>query len=1237
MPPRDSSAKGLIILYVDDEDGFRDLTKCYLERSGDVRVDTASSAAEALSLLRACTYDAVVSDYQMPTTDGIALLRAIRASGSSIPFVLFTGKGREDVVVRAFECGADYYLQKGGDPRSQFTELIHKVRQAVGLHEAQQALETSEERYRRLFEESPLGILNYDAHGNILACNSMFVEIIGSSREALVGLNIITDLTDGDLIREVKRSLTSGEGYYEGFYASVTGKKTTPVRAIFKGIRGTDGSYHGGLALVEDVTEHAEARDALMSLATEYETVFHGTQDALFLVAVDESGFRYLRNNRAHQEQTGFPLSEIEGKTPHELVGGRVGDVIAANYRRCVESRESTSYKEVLTLPAGEKIWKTTLTPVVHEGTVRYIVGSSQDVTEHERLVQELSRTTDEQQLLLDNIGIQIWYLTDDHTYGAVNEAHAAFYGLKKHAVAYRDMHTLVPPHVSSFFLRSNERVFSSGAQERFEAWATNAAGQPRLLAVVMTPMRRVDGTVSYVVCTAEDITEYRRAEEQVSESEDKYRSLVENLNEVVFTLNESAVITYVSPTIQVVGGYAVSDVVGTCFLEYVHPDEREGLFAQFSKVLAGVKVASEYRVRTKGGTPIWIRASAHPILRNGLTIGVQGILYDISDYKRVEEALRTSETTFRNVISSIQDMVFTLDCEQRHTGVYGQWLARWGRTEDHFIGKTAREIWGDEQARVHEQANIRALEGEYVTYEWSIEACGTTEYYLTSLSPLLDEIGSVRGIVGIGRLITERKRAEQALRENEARYRTLFEDSLDAIWATSAEGRIIEANPAALELLGYAHHEFIGIEARRLYATPSDRDVFVSTVDERGFVKDFEVLLRRKDGREILCSFTAHAWYADNGTIRGYRGIVRNITERRRMEEALRESEEKYRLITEHTGDEIIVLDLSLRVVYASPSIEKIRGFTPDEVQGMAIQDLLTQDSRKEVQELFSEHLALEASGMADPDRSVTLELEEYHKDGSIIAVEVTLSFLRDASASPKGIIAVSRDITERKRAEVALRSATKKLDILSGITRHDVNNRLTALIGSLELSLDSVHEGAVHGYLKKALREAGAIREQIAFTRTYEGVGGMDPSWQDVGALLTSLSLPEGTAPPASCVGVEVYADPMLRQVFATLLDNTLRHAGTASPRVTVTCTHTKDGLAIAWEDDGVGVPENEKERIFERGYGKNTGLGLFLAREILAITGIAIREEGSPGAGARFVITVPPGVYRTFEGDG
>lgn len=119
------------VLYVDDEENLLDIAKIYLERTGDFSVETTTSVPGALAFLEERSFDAIVSDYQMPEMDGIAFLQQVRSSGDTIPFILFTGRGREEVVIQALNEGADFYIQKGGEPKSQFAELAHKVRQAV--------------------------------------------------------------------------------------------------------------------------------------------------------------------------------------------------------------------------------------------------------------------------------------------------------------------------------------------------------------------------------------------------------------------------------------------------------------------------------------------------------------------------------------------------------------------------------------------------------------------------------------------------------------------------------------------------------------------------------------------------------------------------------------------------------------------------------------------------------------------------------------------------------------------------------------------------------------------------------------------------------------------------------------------------------------------------------------------------------------------------------------------------
>ncbi len=155
-------------------------------------------------------------------------------------------------------------------------------------------------------------------------------------------------------------------------------------------------------------------------------------------------------------------------------------------------------------------------------------------------------------------------------------------------------------------------------------------------------------------------------------------------------------------------------------------------------------------------------------------------------------------------------------------------------------------------------------------------------------------------------------------------------------------------------------------------------------------------------------------------------------------------------------------------------------------------------------------------------------------------------------------------------------------------------------------------------------------AIREHIEFTRTYQNLGSTEPRWQELTKALPRSRVPHEITLTADVDGVFVYADPILEKIFFNLLDNTLRH-GKHAMEIRVYAHESPDGLTIVWEDNGAGIPGEEKEKIFGQGYGKNTGLGLFLTREILSLTGITISETGEPGRGARFEMKVPKGGYR------
>ncbi|MDO9035590.1 MAG: ATP-binding protein [Methanoregula sp.] len=228
--------------------------------------------------------------------------------------------------------------------------------------------------------------------------------------------------------------------------------------------------------------------------------------------------------------------------------------------------------------------------------------------------------------------------------------------------------------------------------------------------------------------------------------------------------------------------------------------------------------------------------------------------------------------------------------------------------------------------------------------------------------------------------------------------------------------------------------------------------------------------------------------------------------------------------------------------------------------------------------------------------------------------------------------------DITDQKLAQDSLIIANRKLNLLNNVTRHDILNQLTALIGYLELSKDDIKDPLLLKYVNKEEIAANAIRHQILFTRDYQNIGVHSPQWQNIAeaislALATldihHIRLTVRLAP------VEVYADPLLEKVFYNLIENSIRH-GERVTEIEILSEPFNEGIDIIIKDNGAGIPDNAKERIFKREYFKHTGLGLFLTREILAITNLTITENGIFGKGARFVIRAPLGTYRFNSGN-
>jgi PAS domain S-box-containing protein len=338
-------------------------------------------------------------------------------------------------------------------------------------------------------------------------------------------------------------------------------------------------------------------------------------------------------------------------------------------------------------------------------------------------------------------------------------------------------------------------------------------------------------------------------------------------------------------------------------------------------------------------------------------------------------------------------------------------------------------------------------------------------------------------------------------------------------------------------------------------------------------------------------------------------------------------EEEEKYRALTENTPDILFSTDMVGIITYVSPQINKY-GFLEEEVLGRTLRLLIHPADIDLVETNLSRELENGAQFVS--------QFRILDKWGTTYWVEEK-SFLRlNISGKPVGMYGILRDVTERKHVEDAIDIANKKLNLMNQITRHDILNSITGLLGCVDMAKATNSADEKDQLLNEIRDLTRIIQHHITFTREYQEVGVHLPQWQNVNDILTKVLQnfeKYGISFSIDLEKMEIFADPLLEKVFYNLVDNAFRYGETITT-ISISPEISDKGLSLVFKDDGVGVEAGQKQEIFKRGVGKNTGMGLFLTAEILAITGITIEENGFFSKGARFEIWIPNGTWRLFS---
>jgi PAS domain S-box-containing protein len=521
-------------------------------------------------------------------------------------------------------------------------------------------------------------------------------------------------------------------------------------------------------------------------------------------------------------------------------------------------------------------------------------------------------------------------------------------------------------------------------------------------------------------------------------------------LSMVIYSIDTQFRFISVSSNMESFLGHKPEELIDRSFqdVNLLHPEDLDRAIGDTVRFLSGEKTdSSTYRFITKEGMEKFGEVRGIPFIHNGQVGGVICVAIDITERKQAEETLRPNEAKYfdfaATIIETSPALFVAIDPEGKVIHLNEAMLKVLRYTLSEVVGEDYLEkfIPEDDHEGFMESLNTMiSSQKSSVCENRVLTKDGEPLFVQWQCKPVFREDGTLDFLFGIGIDITDRIRVETALKESEERYRLLADNARDVIWMRDLNFKSMYLSPSVQRLRGFSveearaqsFEEMLTPESHKKAMETFERERLLEHMGQRhdpGWCVTMELDLVCKDGSYITAENTFNLVYNQKGKIIGIMGITRDITERKRAEQARIESEKRYRLLAENVRDVIWVLDQDLKYQYVSPSAKKLRGYTAEEVMNQTIDEVLTPDSYQRTVDIFTREFELEKSGKRHgPDWSMAIELEMICRDLSTIWTEVNVSLIYDEEGNPLSILGMTRDISERKKAEDALKRSEER-----------------------------------------------------------------------------------------------------------------------------------------------------------------------------------------------------------------
>jgi PAS domain S-box-containing protein len=902
--------------------------------------------------------------------------------------------------------------------------------------QAEDALRESQERYSSLFSSTNEGVALHEIIYNksrkpidykILDVNPAYERILGIKRKDAIGTkaSILYKTGEAPYLMEFVKVVETGEP--TTFEATFEPMDKAFKISVFSPAEGQFAT------LFADITDRKRAEEELKQSEIRFRSMIEQTTDAVFCYEYDPpiptdipvkeqikmlyKGTLVECNDVCARSYGAKKAQQVIGKKLIELFGTTPGSLDGL-YKTFIENDYKTVDQEAeeIMKDGTKRYFLNNGYGVIENGKLIRVWGTFRDISKRKNAEKSLQESEEKFRTLFELSPFSTVYSDLKGNIITCNQQFTKTHATKggPEAQVGKDVSKFFPKEEWPHLFSTIENTIKNGKTlGPVEYTMLREDGTKFISEAMSTVIKDQNGKPIALLANAHDITKRKKAEEALQISEEKYRELVENINDVIYIVDKHGIDQYISPAIErVTGGFKPSDLEGQIYNKYIHPDDVERISKEFKVRLSGKSGTVEYRTNTKTGEILWLRDSSRPITKDGKIIGIQGVLRDITERKRTEEALQESEEKYRNLVERANDgIVIVQDGLMKFSNTR---LAKiLGYTVDEIQNTPFLDyVYPSERSKIKD-IFYRRIKDEAVPgiYEMAGLNKDGSKIDIETNSGIISYNGKP-AVLSFIRDITERKLAEEALRESEEKHSTMVEHANDGVVIVQ-EGSFVFINEAAARIAGYSYEELLNKPFMDILA-PEDKKEVAKRYQARVAGKaveptsEFKILAKNGKPKDIELSAALIRYQGLPATM----GVFRDITERKQSEEALKNAKEFTDAAIDAQIDTFFVFDPETgKPIKWNKVFRETSGYTDSEIESMkAPNDWYDKQDLKKAINVGKEILK---------GAQVTLEMDLITKNGTRIPTEYTGSTIKDENGKPKYIVAIGRDITERKRIE--------------------------------------------------------------------------------------------------------------------------------------------------------------------------------------------------------------------------